>query len=200
MRLGFFLEDLAHEKFVVTLTLRVLELTAGDAALDVRNARGGDAIGSYYRFLQDCKRGRQSPYDLLVVCSDGNCTGPAKRRRDLDEKRARLQYDGEVIYAIPDPHIERWYLLDTVALARAAGVPIPDEVPAHKCGKLIYKELLMNAFRRGGITPLLGGGSEYGDAVATEMDLELIRRKPNRDDSLCQFIDDLLRFGRAHPR
>ena len=101
---------------------------------------------------------------------DANCKGFTVRR-DLVLKAAgkALPYR-EIITAIPDPHVERWFLLDMVALSNAAGAPVAASVPAYKCEKNHYKTLLRQAFAGSGIAPPLGG-LEYGPLVAQGMDL-----------------------------
>ncbi len=76
----------------------------------------------------------------------------------------------EVIAAVPDPHVERWYLLDLPALENAAGVKLSVQHVPEKCEKDFYKKLLRQAFEGTEIAPPLGG-IEYGERVALEMNL-----------------------------
>ena len=55
---------------------------------------------------------RKALPDLLIVGRDANCQGYLKRGRNW----SRPPHCGcPVVYAIPDPHIERWLLLDSAA-------------------------------------------------------------------------------------
>jgi hypothetical protein len=86
---------------------------------------------------------------------------------------------------VPDPHVERWYLLDPSALSNAAGISEMPALPAHKCEKNYYKQLLRSAFNNSSIIPLLGG-TEYGPLVADKMDLYAASKA---DHGLAEFVD-----------
>ncbi len=51
--------------------------------------------------------------DLFIVATDANCRGYTERKREID--LAIEKFKEITIYAIPDPHIERWLLLDSLA-------------------------------------------------------------------------------------
>jgi hypothetical protein len=171
MDIGFFLEDIAHERFIITLTKRVLqELNINDVDFDIRNSRGGDSVGAYYRFLQDVKKQSLSFLDIIIVVSDGNCKGFSEKRRQMEEKRKSLDYNGSVVYAIPDPHIEYWYLIDEVACKEAVRSERFPDVPRRKCEKNIYKNSLISLLRSTDVEPILGG-AEYGESIASLMDI-----------------------------
>jgi len=91
------------------------------------------------------------------------------RRKQIDDITRDISY-GIVVLAIPSPHIERWYLLDLRALKDAVDSNIAVTLPAVKCEKGLYKELLKTAFRSVGIRPPLGG-SEYGELIAGHVDI-----------------------------
>jgi hypothetical protein len=137
--------------------------------VQVLSARGGGSLASFQQFLKDARRRGHLNADLLVVGADANCKGFAERRDIVLKTAARSPYPA-IVTAIPDPHVERWYLLDIDALSRAASVPIAAGVPAYKCEKNHYKALLRQAFADTGIVPPLGG-VEYGPDMAQNMDL-----------------------------
>ncbi|MBX9604181.1 MAG: hypothetical protein K2X35_24470 [Bryobacteraceae bacterium] len=76
---------------------------------------------------------------------------------------------------IPDPHIERWMLVDPVAFQRLfrRGCTLP----AIKCDKNAYKNLLEDEIRASGITPLLGG-MEYVEDIIKLLDFHRAEREP----------------------
>jgi hypothetical protein len=89
------------------------------------------------------------------------------------------------VYAIPDPHIERWLLLDAAAFKAVLGRGC--EAPQQKCERRRYKRLLMEAVRSAGVTPLLGG-IKYADSLVKMMDLRSVE---SADESLGRLLKDL---------
>lgn len=168
----FFLEDSAQEALIPNLVLRLIVeegKNPHDYELKVLSARGGGSIRAYKEFIKGVKKRKAPAADVLVVGSDGNCNGFTKRRAQLNSAAKDVPYS-TVITAIPDPHIERWYLLDNQALAEAAGVPIKAMPPTAKCDKRHYKKLLKETFARHDLSPPLGG-AEYGPRVAAAINL-----------------------------
>ena len=186
-RVACFLEDAAQESLVPALFLRLVReegLLREDFQVEVLYARGGASLGALKAFVADSIKTKSLRADLLIVGSDANCKGFVKRREWIARQTRKSQYNG-VIAAIPDPHIERWYVLDLAALGRASGVKITVQLPDHKCDKNYYKHILRNAFRGTGIEPPLGG-SEFGGLLAEEMDLYAAGKK---EHSLADFVD-----------
>ena len=185
--IAYFLEDAGQEAIIPPLVKRLIR-EAGKPAenFDHRtlNARGGGSIPSYKRFLADANRRRHLPADLLIVGSEGNCQGFAARRNEIIAVAANPPYP-IVVTAVPDPHVERWYLLDPSAFSRVAGIPKMPALPTHKCDKNYYKKLLRSAFDNSPIIPPLGG-TEYGPLVADEMNLYAASKA---DHGLAEFID-----------
>jgi len=89
------------------------------------------------------------------------------------------------VAACPDPHIERWYLLDPRLFARIVG-PAPP-LGRKKCERGHYKQLLRKAVRDAG-HPATLGGIEFARDLATHMDLY---RAGKTDRSFKAFLDDL---------
>jgi hypothetical protein len=185
----FFLEDSAQEVFICAMVERLIRdegKNLRDYDLRVLSSRGGGSIRAYKDFLGQVKKRKYLDADVLIVGSDGNCNGFAKRKQQLLDASRSIPYP-EVISAVPDPHIERWYLLDGQALAEAAGVPVQVVSPMVKCDKNHYKNLLKKALTEQGIIPPLGG-AEYGSIVAKSMD---VYRAGTVDHSLRDFIDQV---------
>jgi hypothetical protein len=185
-RVAFFLEDSAQEAIIPPLLRRLAHeegLRPTQLVLQVLSARGGGSLAAFKEFLKEAGRLGHLKADLLVVGMDANCKG-FTARRDIVLKAAAKSPYREIIAAIPDPHIERWYLLDIPALSQAAGTPIPAAAPSYKCEKNYYKTLLRQAFLKTGIFPPLGG-LEYGPDVAQHMDLCSAGK---RDHGLNDFV------------
>lgn len=121
--------------------------------------------------------------DLLRVGRDANCKGYNECKEAID--RALTGYASAVVLAIPDPHVERWLLLDPAAfkLILGKGCPAPD----NKCERDRYKERLVQAVRDAGVEPRLDG-LEYAADLVAAMDLPRLERK---DASFGRLLQDL---------
>lgn len=105
----------------------------------------------------------------------------------------RDRYVGQLVIAVPDPHVELWYLADRRAVARVLSERFAAEVPVHKCERGRYKTALRAAFRAGGVDPV-SGGVEYGEEIGRVMDLPGACRN---DPALRAFVEELRRAIRA---
>lgn len=175
VRVGYFLEDSGHEEFILGLIEHIIDdlhFNIRQVISDVRNATGGKGrvLGELKRFLSDVKNEKQASFDILVIAIDGNCKGYTEKRNELQQIIEQSGYLFDVVYAIPDPHIEYWYMADPTCFSKATGVSGSPNPPAYKCEKNRYKIALANAFREGGVRPPLGG-IEYGKLLALEMNL-----------------------------
>ena len=121
--------------------------------------------------------------DLIVVGHDANCRGFAKIRDEV--LHITEPYQKFVVCAAPDPHIERWLLLDSAAFKEVLRHGC--SAPGHKCEKDRYKHLLVEAVVRAGETPILGG-LEYTEDIVNTMDLD---RMLTVDASLGRLLQDL---------
>lgn len=186
-RVAFFLEDSAQEAIIPPLFRRLAAeegFEDDQIILQVLSARGGGSLTAFRQFLKDARQRGHLKADLLIVGVDANCKGFAARRELVLKVAAKSTYP-DVITAIPDPHVERWYLLDVPALSKAAGSPIVTSAPAYKCEKNHYKTLLRKAFVNTGVAPPLGG-LEYGPEVAQQMDLYAAAKQ---DHGLNDFVE-----------
>ncbi len=192
IRLGYFLEDIAHEQFLTCLVSRV----AADMGLeisrlnhDVRNASGGHgkALTELDKFMRDMARGRVSAPPILVVAIDGNCVGYNAKANDIRGRVEQRNYAGQLVCAVPDPHIERWYIADPSGFQKAIESEMTPQLPAYKCERGMYKRILKDAFNQADIVPLLGG-AEYAEDIVAHMDLYKAQQE---DRALKSFIDHL---------
>lgn len=192
IRVGYFLEDVAHEKFVTALVRRVA-VEAGLATDElhsiVYNASGGkgQVMHELQRFLRDVQRELVPPTPILIVTIDGNCRGYVDKRNEIGQLADRYCYRGKLVCAIPDPHIERWYIADPGALQQVLQARTRPEAPAYKCERGRYKRALLDVFADVGVRPLLGG-AEYGSDIVAAMDLYAAQRA---DSALKHFVDQL---------
>jgi hypothetical protein len=184
---AFFLEDVGQEAIIPPIFKRLAAeegFGPGQLECSVLHARGGGSLGAYTQFLKDARKSCLARANLLVVGSDGNCKGFASRR-DQILKKAQGSPFADVIAAVPDPHVERWYLLDIPALENAAGVHLSLQHVPQQCEKDLYKTLLRQAFDGTEVSPPLGG-IEYGERIADQMDLYSAGKQ---DHGLGDFVE-----------
>ena len=193
IRVVYFLEDRAQEGFLRALVERVAReegVPLDSLTHDVRSARhGSKAIGEFRRFLADLRRAEAFVPDLLVVALDGNCKGYSERLAQLRKMlKPTDPFRDRIVFAIPDPHIERWYLMDQRALKEATGLERPPEMPPYKCKKSSYKQVLRDALCRPPVRSLLGG-VEFAEKIVERIrDLEALKAA---DTGFHRFIADL---------
>ncbi len=191
----YFLEDIAHEKFLRALVTRIAQDRGIAPSLlehEVRNATGGKgkALAEFSQFLRE-SQGLQCY--IMIVAIDANCWGFQERRKEILRRVKQPEVRWQVVCAVPDPHIERWYLSDPTALPRAleplhTGRGQEVTLPPYKCRRGWYKQALRRAIEENaGFVPPLGG-TEYGQEIAMAMDLY---RACKEDRSLKNFVDDL---------
>ena len=184
---ALFVEDNAHRQVIGALVKRLADECGVAVHLDWRNAvRGhGRVVQELKRYFDDLRRGGGSP-DVIVVSTDANCSGLQKRIRDIDVSSALAP----VVLAIPDPHIERWLLLDGAAFKSVLGKGC--DAPDQKCDRGRYKHRLFEAVRATGVVPRLGG-IEFAEDIVQQMDIE---RVAWTDPSLERFVSGLRRIFR----
>lgn len=191
LRVGYFLEDIAHERFFVAMVERVAGEFGCQVIHDVRSARGGHAIEEYKRFIGDLSKGYLRPeWDLLLVAIDAN-SERWNRRRDSIIRMAQPPPVSCLVVAVPSPYIQAWFLLDAAALSKAFGVPVSIEW-VRKGRKVNFKDTFNRTARNA-----LGFPAQYevyGDEIANHMDLG-IRTNANYlagpHSSFMAFINNL---------
>lgn len=182
--IALFVEDFAHQKVIGALVQRLADESCIDVQFNWRSAvRGhGRVVRELRDYLRDL-RGQGSPLpDLIIVATDANCRGLNERVREMDQTTT----PAPMILAIPDPHIERWLLLDSAAFKTAVGRGC--DAPDRKCGRDLYKRRLAAAIRAAGIMPSLGG-IEFAEDIVQSMD---INRAKRADRSFQRFVDPLV--------
>ena len=122
--IALFVEDSAHQRVIGALVQRLANTHDIPLRLNWRSAVGGHGrvIQAFRVYLRDLAR-RNSPLPhLIVVATDANCSGINNRTREVSN--AALSVDiplPPIVLAVPDPHIERWLLLDGAAFSRVLG-------------------------------------------------------------------------------
>lgn len=183
--IALFVEDSAHQKFLGALFQRLADENDVDIKLDWRNARRGHGavVKEFRQYLHDLQRQPGERPDLIVAATDANCKGLRARTRALADVTG--QTDLRIVFAVPDPHIERWLLVDSGAFKQVFGRGC--DAPDQKCERARYKKMLVDAIRASGITPSLGG-IEFADDIVKEMDLNQAARN---DASLQRLLEEL---------
>jgi hypothetical protein len=128
--ISMFVEDHAHYRFLEALIFRLAEEHGVPVTLNWQNVRRGHGavLRELKQYFRDMHRGHHGLPDLVLIATDANCNRMAERLKQLHaitDKFPTLQ----IAYAIPDPHIERWFLLDAAAFKAVfgQGCPAPDE-------------------------------------------------------------------------
>lgn len=183
-RIVLFVEDYGHEAFIQTLVNRLARENGIKVKIEPRCVRGGHGkvITEYQSYLLDLQREKDRLPDLLIVATDANCKGYVYRRREIED--INKEFKDFTIYAIPDPHIEHWLLLDSAAFKSVLGRGC-DAPPGQKCLKNHYKKLLLEAVRNAGVNPLLGG-VEFTEDIVNAMNWQHIE-----DKSFGRFFKEL---------
>lgn len=183
-----FCEDSFHEKFVGAMLRRFESEYHVKSSFRILSARGGLSKMHWElgEFLRDLDRGRFSLPDSVVVVVDANCLGYNERKKIMDRVVEDYpQFQQIVSYAIPDPHIERWMLVDEAAFRKVfrRGCTLP----ALKCAKDEYKQLLLKEIRQSDVEPILGG-EEFTEDIVNAMNLG---QAEVREASLGRFLKSL---------
>ena len=191
-RIGLFAEDFGHEEVLKAL---LEERFGPEYRVDVQvkgySVRGGyGAVESEFkRYVHELESHRAELPDLIIVATDSNCAGYVERRKRMHGAAGSIQH--AVAYAIPDPHVERWLLLDSAAFKKVLGQACT--APDLKCNRDRYKKLLIDAIRETGTSPLLGG-MEHAREIVRYMDLDRLRKS---DKSFGALLEELhARFRR----
>jgi hypothetical protein len=174
IRILYFLEDRAQEGFIKALVERIAKeelLSTSSLIHDVRSARGGSRIiNEFKNFLRDSAKRETVDIDFLVVAIDGNCKGYKDRIEQLEKCiKSNHPLKNRVIYAVPDPHIERWYIMDQKALRDGVGLNKAPSLPPYKCKKPHYKQVLNQALKESNVHSLLGG-AEYAERIVDNIE------------------------------
>ncbi|MGE5343630.1 MAG: hypothetical protein ACM3SY_19345 [Candidatus Omnitrophota bacterium] len=191
----YFLEDRAQENFIKSLVERI----AGDVGItnpylkhDIRSARGGSIIiKELEKFVKGYLKYDPLGFNIIIVAIDGNCKGYQKRKKELQSIMKEVSgIEERLVFAVPDPHIERWYMLDQKAFRKGVGINKSPDLPAYKCQRDHYKKIIYQTLHDANVNTFLGG-TEYADRIVANIEnLELLCQ---RDDSFKFFVQELKR-------
>lgn len=181
--IALFVEDNAHEKIIGALVWKIAAEFGCDVEFDWRNAVGGHGkvITELKDYIHDLKLQGSPRPDLIIVATDANCKGFNERVKEI----GRLNAPAPMILAIPEPHVERWLLLDGAAFKAVFGRGC--QAPDRRCSRELYKRKLVEEIRAAGGTPILGG-IESAEDIVHHMD---INRAAQADNALQHFVSDL---------
>jgi hypothetical protein len=188
--IGLFAEDYGHEHVVRTILGRMAMEFEQQIDIHAVSVRGGfgaveSELGEYVEALRQFARPLP---DLVVVVTDANCTGIFERRKRLHEITQAIA--DRVVFAIPNPHVERWLLLDPRAFKQVIGGSCTE--PKAKCSRDRYKQLLVEQLQKAGQQPLLGG-LEHARDIILAMEFPQGRKRHELDE----FVENLRAFFRS---
>ena len=179
---ALFVEDYAHQAIIGALVQRLADEYGIWVRLDWRNAIRGDGqvVKEFKTYLRDLRRQGDRP-DVIVVATDANCHGLNGRVKEIGNP----QTPAPLVLAVPDPHVERWLLLDGAAFKTVfgRGCAAPDK----KCSRDLYKQRLIEAIDAAERTQNFGG-IEFAEDIVHNMDIE---RAGQADRSLQRFVEDM---------
>jgi hypothetical protein len=190
-RVVYFFEDIAHERFVRTLVRRAAKEQDVELAEEIRNATHGSRVWpELQHFVRDLLGKQSKVPDVLIVVLDANCSKYTEVRKRIRNEVTTLVPC--LVCAVPNPHIEKWYLADAAAFKKILPKSCP-KLTRQKCERNRYKRLLKDAIRAAGVEPVLGG-AEYGEELANAVDPTTVSKA---DKSFKAFWSDLKRALRS---
>lgn len=179
--IAIFVEDFGHQKVIGALVQRLAEHSNMSVRLVWHNARHGHGavLREFREYLRDLERQGGPLPDMIIVATDANCKGLNGRAKEFQEFTARVP----LTLAIPDPHVERWLLLDAAAFKAVFGKGC--DAPDQKCSRDRYKQRLIEAIMSAGVMPSLGG-IEFAEDIINHMDIERVEQM---DKSFKRFVE-----------
>ena len=185
--ISLFVEDVAHEDFLTALIRRIADdynITVSIRASSVQGGHG-TVITELKQYLRDLQHNKEDLPHLIIVGTDSNCKGLSERETEINQVTSDL---GDlVISMVPEPHIERWLLLDSAAFKTVFGKGCP--VPDQKCERGRYKGLLLNAiYEATMVSPL--DGIERVEELVYAMNFQRVEQS---DRSIHRFLTALQR-------
>ncbi len=190
LRVDLFVEDAGHEAFIGALVRRIAREETREVEVVSRSARGGHgkALSEFRVYQRRCRVAGRPP-DVLVVATDANCRGLTEAISKVREAIDEALFPS-VALAVPDPHVERWYMADPQALLAALDARVAPG--RRKCQRDLYKRMLREALLRAG-HPVTLGGEEFAEEIVEAMDLYRATKNEStkNEPSLAIFLDDL---------
>lgn len=183
-----FVEDRAHEVFLVPMLQRIAREEKVVVIPRVRSGRGGHGravteLKLYQDLVLKGAAGTNNP-DLLIAGIDANCSTFLKAKKTI-VAAIHAPFSDQLVVACPDPHVERWYLADPESFKDVVGHR--PTIAKRKCVRDYYKDALAKVVRKAG-HPATLGGIEFAQELVERMDLY---RAGRNDRSLKVFVDDL---------
>jgi hypothetical protein len=187
IRTNLIVEDTAQER-VVDFLLRRLSYHEGvriSISSAIQGGQGG-VITGIKGFQSALKKGGipTGMPDLLIVLRDSNCHDFQKRKKETIELIDKTIFPFFVV-GCPDPHVEKWLLIDQHALNVVFGTSA--NIPLRKCERDFYKNELKKIIRTAG-WPITQDGIEYSQDIIEGLDFIVAERN---DSSFGNFISDL---------
>ncbi|RKU31282.1 hypothetical protein C6497_01980 [Candidatus Poribacteria bacterium] len=185
IKINIFVEDVIHEDFLTALIQRLADENDLKCKINASSVRGGrgKVLSEFSQYIQDLQDNLLESPDLIIVATDSNCKGIVDREKEINQYTAI--FSDIVINMIPEPHIERWLLLDSEAFKKVYGKGCIK--PDNKCEKGRYKHQLLNAIFNATMTSPIDG-TERIDELINAMDLQ---RLIQSDRSIRRFLTQL---------
>ena len=183
--INIFVEDVAHEDFLTALIQPLANEYNVMITLNPSSVRGsrGTVITELKQYLRDLQKNKEDLPDLVIVGTDSNCERLMDRENEIKQVTSDLM--DLVITMIPEPHIERWFLLDSEAFKEVYGKGC--QKPDQKCERDRYKKMLLNAIYQATKTAPIDG-TERIDELVNAMDFQ---RLIQSDRSIRRFLTPL---------
>lgn len=184
--INLFVEDVGHEEFCQALINRFAKQYGIEVKITLKNTRGGHGkvIREIKQYIRDLHRSKERLPDLILIATDSNCQKLLQRKQEI-EHNIPAPYQKLIVYMIPEPHLERWLLLDGAAFKKVFGAGC--DAPDLKCERSRYKRQFIDALMKVVLEadPLVVG-YQNTPALVNAMDFDHIQ-----DRSLNQVIQDL---------
>lgn len=168
MKVIYFLEDKAHEGFIKSVVEKIALLENPTNIVESRilsGRKGSKILKDFHAFMRDIEKTNNTSFDFIVITVDGNCKGSIEKIRELQRRiRQTNPYKDKVVYAVPDPHIEKWYIMDQHAFKHALNLNNPPALPAYKCARGYYKDVINRSIADAGFFSYLGA-AEYAEDI-----------------------------------
>jgi hypothetical protein len=197
IRMAYFLEDKGHEQFVPPLVERLALIVERLALIDAQQygkmlsfqrvqvlaqsterdssySRGNRIDKDFKRFLSSSQRIIAA--DMVILCRDANSEGPQNRKRQLNDmiEKHSLIKTIPIVFAIPDPYIEFWYLMDRTALSKTLGLQrIQTKISSTSRDKKYYKDKLREVCAEAGLE---SNGIELGKEIVACMNVNQVAK------------------------
>ena len=185
--INLFVEDIAHEDFLKALIHRLADESNVEISIMPFSVRGvhGTVITELKQYVRELQHNKENLPDLVIVGTDSNCNSLLERKKEVNEVITDIA--DIVINMIPEPHIERWLLLDSEAFKKVYGKGC--QKPEQKCERDYYKNILLNEIYKATMTSPIDG-FERAEELIYAMDLQRMKQS---DRSFQRFLNPLQR-------